>query len=149
LLHTKPATPRGQIACVLPPVRLGPPCKAPSWSGDCLAASGSHHGDQLLNRRRVPLGGCFEISAATTLPLNCFPPKKSGAIFRSRMSKGFQPSTPHNARAKAGALAYAWQRRVVAVSSSWPLVPRVFLARLLPNPKFHRQEFPGFAGAHR
>jgi hypothetical protein len=31
--------------------------------------------------------------------------------------------------------------------STRPLTLPVFLARLPPNPKFHHQEFPGFAGA--
>src|SRR5271157_418019 len=42
-----------------------------------------------------------------------------------------------------------YQAAVLAAGSfTWPLILLVFLARLPPNPKFHRQEFPGFAGAH-
>jgi len=42
-----------------------------------------------------------------------------------------------------------YQAAVLAGGSfTWPLIPRVFPAPLPPNPKFHRQEFPGFADAH-
>ena len=38
-----------------------------------------------------------------------------------------------------------------ADSLTWPLILtlRIFLARLEPNLKFHRQESPVFSGAHR
>ena len=42
-----------------------------------------------------------------------------------------------------------YQAAVLAAGSfTLPLILLVFLSRLPPNPKFHRQEFPGFAGAH-
>jgi hypothetical protein len=42
-----------------------------------------------------------------------------------------------------------YQAAVLAAwSFTWPLILPVSLSQLPPNPKFHRQEFPGFAGAH-